>query len=178
MGVSYRRLLACLRSKGILIVKLRKNQEIKLRCLARKGIGKDHAKWNPAATAVFQFEPEITINQQLMEKLTEEQKQEWVDSSPTKVFEIDRATRQVSCLLDLIAAFINLWRSMPRDPVAACGTRLHKLSRYWATRKSSTLYRGLVRDGFVGLDRRPHVMFHRKTEVETSVRPLESNDWK
>ncbi|KAK9804348.1 hypothetical protein WJX72_008349 [[Myrmecia] bisecta] len=81
--------------KGILIVKLRKNQELNLTAIARKGIGKDHAKWSPVATTFFQFMPEIHINQALMETLTLEQKQEWIDSSPTKVFRLNPITRQV-----------------------------------------------------------------------------------
>jgi hypothetical protein len=37
-------------------------QELKLRAIARKGIGKDHAKWIPVATAVYQYMPKITID--------------------------------------------------------------------------------------------------------------------
>ena len=41
--------------KPIVIVKMRRGQELKLKAIARKGIGKDHAKWSPVATARYQF---------------------------------------------------------------------------------------------------------------------------
>ena len=55
---------------GVLIVKLRKNQELVVKCIARKGIGKDHAKWSPVATAVYKCEPELYLNEELTNKLT------------------------------------------------------------------------------------------------------------
>eukprot|EP01023_Acetabularia_acetabulum_P006503 TRINITY_DN12704_c0_g1_i1.p1 TRINITY_DN12704_c0_g1~~TRINITY_DN12704_c0_g1_i1.p1 ORF type:complete len:332 (+),score=39.24 TRINITY_DN12704_c0_g1_i1:546-1541(+) len=89
--------------KGILIVRLKKNQQIKLKAKARKGIGKDHAKWMPCATAAFYYVPDIKINQQLMDTLTLQQKEDFIDSCPynknlpvtQKVFRLDPFTKRV-----------------------------------------------------------------------------------
>ncbi len=82
-------------SNGIIIAKLSRNQELRFRATARKGVGKEHAKWNPTATAVFKYYPDVTLNDELMNKLNHEQKEQFVKSCPTKVYALDEKTDQV-----------------------------------------------------------------------------------
>jgi DNA-directed RNA polymerase II subunit RPB3 len=79
----------------VLIVKLAKNQEIRMRCVAKKGTGKEHAKYQPVSTAVFQWEPEIALSQPLLDKLPEADKEAFASSCPTRVFHYDEQNHQV-----------------------------------------------------------------------------------
>jgi len=72
----------------IVIAKLHKNQEIVLRAIAKKGVGKEHAKWTPACGVCYKFEPQILISN-AMDNLSEDKKKEFVASCPTHVYTYD-----------------------------------------------------------------------------------------
>eukprot|EP00002_Diphylleia_rotans_P035039 TRINITY_DN7597_c0_g1_i5.p1 TRINITY_DN7597_c0_g1~~TRINITY_DN7597_c0_g1_i5.p1 ORF type:complete len:271 (-),score=40.50 TRINITY_DN7597_c0_g1_i5:1042-1854(-) len=88
----------------IVIVKLRHGQRISIRARAHLGIGKEHAKWSPVATATFKCEPVIILNQEALVSRRPEDKIRLVESCPTKVFTYDemnqmvRVSRQSDCM--------------------------------------------------------------------------------
>ncbi len=71
--------------KNILLAKLLPGQEIHLRALLRRGIGKDHAKWSPVATASYRIMPKVEINQVAARPF----KEQLVAACPKGVFDIE-----------------------------------------------------------------------------------------
>lgn len=84
---------------GIAIVKMGAGQKLKIKCIARMGISKEHAKWCPVAVATYRLWPNIIINEEQIATLTMEQKQELVDCCPDRILEIDPVTGMI-CPVD------------------------------------------------------------------------------
>jgi len=72
--------------KPITIVSLGKNQEVHLRAVAKKGVGKEHAKWSPACAAAYKNEPIIRVDREKWLELTEAVRVQIIQSCPTQVF--------------------------------------------------------------------------------------------
>lgn len=90
------------RDRGVLIVKMRRGQELKLRCTARKGIGKDHAKWQPVATASFQYIPDIKINHALIDALSEAKREELCEADSRRTFRYNKLTKRIEVVDPLL----------------------------------------------------------------------------
>jgi DNA-directed RNA polymerase II subunit RPB3 len=80
---------------GIAIVKMGPGQRLKIKCIARLGIAKEHAKWCPVAVATYRFWPVIDINSEAMATLTMAEKQSLVDVCPDRVLELDEVTGEI-----------------------------------------------------------------------------------
>lgn len=72
----------------IIIAKLRPGQSIEAECRAELGIGRDHAKWSPVATASYRLLPEIIIHNAILDEDAKKLK----SVCPMNVFDIEDIT--------------------------------------------------------------------------------------
>jgi len=63
--------------------------------IAKKGIAKTHAKWSPVATCLMRAEPIVELNQDKINTLDSDQKQELVTRCPRKVFSYNSLLQSV-----------------------------------------------------------------------------------
>jgi len=104
-------------SDKVPIIKLAKNQKLKLEAYARLGRGKTHAKWQPVSMCAYKYLPEITVP---AEKCGECQK--CVDICPKKVLTIKDEKVDVR---DLLAC------NLCMDCVEACPQKPSPLKIEW-----------------------------------------------
>jgi DNA-directed RNA polymerase alpha subunit len=70
-------------SKNIPILKLAKGQRISLTAIARMGVGREHAKWQPVSAVGYKYKPVIRV---LKNPESEEVAAKIVETCPRKVF--------------------------------------------------------------------------------------------
>jgi DNA-directed RNA polymerase II subunit RPB3 len=80
---------------GIVLVRLGPQQRLAVSCIARLGIGKVHARFNPTAVVSMRCEPEIVLNRDLLERISPADKKAFVKSCTPGVFKYDAEAAQV-----------------------------------------------------------------------------------
>lgn len=81
--------------EGVVITKLAPGQRLDVTCIARMGIGKLHARFNPTATVTMQFLPDIALNYDLLERVDIKDKKDFVRHCQPGVFRYDEDSQQI-----------------------------------------------------------------------------------
>ena len=165
----------------ILLAKLRPGQSIELEAHGQRGIGKDHAKYSPVATASYRLMPKIEILQDIYDQMAEELVHVYepgvfalVPTDPT----VDPAgTRQKAKLVNPYACTMS--RNYMRNPVLAKSIKMSRIADHFifSVESVGTYSPGvLVAEALRTLQRKCHsLMYHveesqqRQQQVGTAV---------
>jgi len=80
----------------ISIMLLSRNQQLDISMVAKKGIGKTHAKWSPVSTCIMRKQPLVEIDHEsINRKMTPVQRVEFVSKCPRKVFKMNEFKQEV-----------------------------------------------------------------------------------
>ena len=112
------------KENGPLICQLRRGQELKLRCIAKKGIAKEHAKWAPTAAVGFEYDPHNKLRHtQLWYEA--DAKEEWPESANVDWEEPPQEGERFNYLAEPNQFFINLEGTgvMPPDAILHNGIK-------------------------------------------------------
>ncbi|MCJ1227196.1 45 kDa subunit of RNA polymerase II [Toensbergia leucococca] len=69
---------------GSVICKLRKGQELRMKCIAKKGIAKEHAKWAPTSAVGFEYDPHNKLRHL----------DYWYEEDPVKEWPLSKNTKE------------------------------------------------------------------------------------
>jgi DNA-directed RNA polymerase II subunit RPB3 len=79
----------------IVIAKLGPGQVIQATCKAQKNYGREHAKWSPCCCSSYHMQAEIWLDPVFFAAQTQEWKEAFVSTCPSRVFRFDQSTNTV-----------------------------------------------------------------------------------
>ncbi|GJQ15096.1 hypothetical protein GpartN1_g6887.t1 [Galdieria partita] len=84
-----------LASNGIVLAKLAKGQRIRLTAIAKKGVGKEHAKWSPVCTISYKTDPTVQFDLNILNTLLSDEAKRALVKSSDECLAIDPKSNQL-----------------------------------------------------------------------------------